>query len=583
MTVDRQLVTDFFESLYDEAVSPENRLVVWTARDKRARWASSLSEAVDSVQSFATASDPYFGVCLQNLEAAVEQRRKRTGDLKPSMDFARGYASTTSVMPALWLDLDFAGPAHEKRNLPRGPEDAERILEKMPLAPSWILATGGGWHLYWVFHEPWVFEDAEERSKAAAIIQGWQTLAIDAAANMGFSMDATHDLARVLRPLGTTNHKYGTEVSFLERHDRLYNPSDFEDWVSSAPPPPTAEPARIESLGAVHDGLEPPSEKLMAMLTLHPQFAQTWRRERKEFPSQSEYDMSLASMAVRARWTDEEVVALIVAHRRAGGQATKADRPEYFARLLGKVRAGIHADEAEERLVERVDAVVQGDATPDEERTGFLTDVSSLLGFRIRRVLKYLGDPPQYRLVLDQGTIHLGGVEAILSNNKFRSAIAAVSGQLIQRMKSDRWDPVAQAILQSVEELDLGADSSSEGVLREWLHEYLSQHKPSLEKEEAIGIREPFWDEAPPHGNVCLFLTEFRAWLAFHRDERLSRRQLATLLRSGGCSPKVVGYTRASDGHRSTVQVWEVARAVVHSLPPIGQNFSSSGTAGEKH
>lgn len=581
MTVDRQLVTDFFESLYDEAVSQKNRLVVWTARDKRARWAASLSDAVESVQSFATASDPYFGVCLQDIEAAKDQRRKRTGDDNPSMDFARGYASTASVMPALWIDLDFAGPAHEKRNLPRGPEDAERILEAMPLAPSWILATGGGWHLYWLFQEPWEFESPDERAKAQAIIYGWQMLAIDAAANMGFSMDSTHDLARVLRPLGTTNHKYGTEVSFLQRADLRYNPSDFEDWVSSAPPTPTAQPARIESLGAVHDGLEPPSEKLMAMLTLHPQFAQTWRRERKEFPSQSEYDMSLASMAVRARWSDEEVVALIVAHRRAGNQATKSDRPEYFARLLGKVRAGIHADEAEERLVERVDAVVQGDATPEEERGGFLKDVSSLLGFRIRRVLKYLGDPPQYRLVLDQGTIHLGGVEAILSNSKFRASIAAVSGQLIQRMKSDRWDPVAQAILQSVEELDLGADSSSEGVLREWLHEYLSQHKPSLDREEAIGIREPFWTDQPPHGDVCLFLTELRSWLAFHRDERMSRRQLATLLRSGGCAPRVVSYTREADGHRSTVQVWEVARAVVVSLPLIGEFFKASGTARE--
>ena len=246
MTVDRQLVTDFFESLYDEAVSQENRLVVWRARDKRAQWAASLSDAVESVRSFATASDPYFGVCLQNIEAAIEQRQKRTGEASPSMEYARGYASTASVMPALWIDLDFAGPAHEKRNLPRGPEDAERILERMPLQPSWVLATGGGWHLYWIFHEPWVFEDADERNKAAGIIQGWQALAIDAAANMGFSMDATHDLARVLRPLGTINHKYNTEVSFLERSDRRYNPSDFEDWVASVVATPTAEPARID-------------------------------------------------------------------------------------------------------------------------------------------------------------------------------------------------------------------------------------------------------------------------------------------------------------------------------------------------
>ena len=571
--VDCGAVRGFFQEMYGECVTREARLVLWSARDKRSRWAASLSDAVSMVEAQAAASDPYFGVCLQSFDAAREERASRTGDVEPAMDFVRGYASTATVMPGLWLDLDFAGPAHEKRGLPRTRDDAARILSKLALEPTWVIRTGGGLHVYWLFREPWGLESEDERARAAACIRGWQTLAIDVAADMGFSMDSTHDLSRVLRPVGTTNHKYDTAVGFEVSDGRRYNPSDFEEWVDVVVPVHSALPERVEKLGNVTDEMQPPGEKLMAMLNLAPQFAATWRRERKEFPSQSEYDMSLASMAARAGWKEGEIVALVVAHRRAGGEPTKADRPEYYARLLGKAQSGIVADQAHERLHERVEAVSQGDSTPEDERDGFLRDVSALLGFKIRRVLKFVGDPPQYRLVLEQGTIHLGGVESILNSAKFRASIAAVSGHLISRFKADRWDPVAQAILQSVEELDLGADSSAEGIVYEWLGEYMTQHRPSEERQEAITIREPFLD---PDGAPAFFLTEFRSWLAFHRDERLGRRQLATLLRSAACSPRVVAYTRESDGHRTSVQVWVVPAAVSSKLPLKREKYSTT-------
>ena len=104
----------------------------------------------------------------------------------------------------------------------------------------------------------------------------------------------------------------------------------------------------------------------MAMLNLQPQFAATWRRERKEFPSQSEYDMSLANMAARAGWSDEEIVALVVSHRREGGEPLRLDRPRYFTGLIGKARAGVVSDDAHERINERVESVTQGHTTPED-------------------------------------------------------------------------------------------------------------------------------------------------------------------------------------------------------------------------
>ena len=562
--VDCEAVRGFLGEMYGDAIGTAESLVLWSSHDKRSHWVSGLDEAVSVAEAQASSSDLYFGVCLQDKVRAEEERKRRTGDAR--MDFARGYAMTASVMPGLWLDLDIAGPGHEKIGLPRNQADADRILDALPLEHSWRVITGGGTHIYWLFREPWRLETEEERDRAAAMIRGWQTLAIDAAANMGFTVDATHDLARVLRPAGTVNHKYGCGVRLVDRvgDGPRFNPSDFDDWAMPLEPLMAPAHSRKEDLGDLHPDIQPPPEKLMAMLNLAPQFAATWRRERKEFPSQSEYDMSLASMAARAGWKDEEIVALVVSHRRDGDEPLRLDRPAYYTGLIGKAKKGLVADEAHERINERVEAVQMGEVEPEDEREGFLTDISSLLGFRIRRVLKFITDPPQYRLVLEEGCIHLGGVESILNPTKFRASIAAVSGHLIQRFNGTRWDPVAQAILQAVEELDLGADSSAEGLVDEWLGEYLAQHKPSDERQDAIAIREPFFD---PDGQPAFFLSEFRSWLAFHRDERLGRRQIATLLRSASCTPRVVSYTREPDGHKSTVHVWVAPPSVSTRLP----------------
>jgi hypothetical protein len=129
-----------------------------------------------------------------------------------------------------------------------------------------------------------------------------------------------------------------------------------------------------------------------------------------------------------------------------------------------------------------------------------------------------------------------------------------------------RWGPSAQAILQAVEELDLGSDSSAEGLVAEWLGEYLVQHRPSGDRVEAIGIRHPF---AMPDGRVCIFLSEFRSWLAFHRDEKMGRKQLATLLRTAHSEPIAVNYVRASDDKKTTAACWVVPPSVTAALPRI--------------
>ena len=67
-------------------------------------------------------------------------------------------------------------------------------------------------------------------------------------------------------------------------------------------------------------------------------FARTWNRRRADFeePDQSAYDASLAAHAIRAGWSDQEIMDLLVAHRRRHGQ--DLERLDYFQRTIGNVR-----------------------------------------------------------------------------------------------------------------------------------------------------------------------------------------------------------------------------------------------------
>jgi hypothetical protein len=573
--IEKQAMERFFVDLFGDEVCEASRLVIFSTQSKRTTWAKSIPEAVDAAAEIASVSDAYFNVCLQGQTSALIERRKRKGDqgvTPQGMAYARGYATTVSVIPGLWLDLDIAGAGHQKPGLPSSAQDAWKIIEALPFSPTMTLRTGGGFHAYWLFKEPWIIESQEERDKAAGVIRGWQHLAIDAGSAMGFAVDSTHDLVRCLRPEGTINFKYDSTVRQYEEggSPNRYNPSDFDDWCVAVSPPPSQN--KIDQLVEqiqphLTPHAQPPAEKLLMLLNTQPQFAATWNNQRDSKWSQSEYDMSLANMASNAGWSPEEISTLIIAHRRQNCQQLKIERPRYYGLLLVKSEEIRVVAEAQERIEDRVASIQQQDTTPDQERDGILNDLSSLLGFPIKRIIKYLSDPPQYRLVLNEGTIHLGEVNTILNPAKFRAAIAAVSGTLISRFNATQWDQVAQAILQAVEVQDLGADSSAEALVSEWLLEFMNQHPAQMERSDAIACRSPFvLERSGEPDRISIFLSEFRSWLAFHRDERLGRRQLATLLRAANCEPCVVKYSRESDGHPSTVHVWLLSPSFSRSL-----------------
>jgi putative DNA primase/helicase len=90
---------------------------------------------------------------------------------------------------------------------------------------------------------------------------------------------------------------------------------------------------------------EPPADKFQDLMR-RKKFSQSWGRQRDDLKDQSSsgYDMSLAAMAVRAGWDDQEIVNLCIAHRRNHGAPLKLRLDYYQNHVLKPARKGAAED-----------------------------------------------------------------------------------------------------------------------------------------------------------------------------------------------------------------------------------------------
>ena len=128
---------------------------------------------------------------------------------------------------ALWIDMDLEKLSAEERRAA-----AER-LKALPFEPSFIIATGGGLHVYWRLREP----------IGKAEIPRLEGILKRLAAYLGGDPAAT-DASRILRLPGTFNHKREpVAVQVIEQNGQRYEASDFEEFliedqpVREEPPP----------------------------------------------------------------------------------------------------------------------------------------------------------------------------------------------------------------------------------------------------------------------------------------------------------------------------------------------------------
>lgn len=133
------------------------------------------------------------------------------------------YIQQINCLFAEFDDKDFGGNDNCKAHV--NVLMAKTIRE---LPPSFVVASGGGYHLYWLLKEPWALADLDEMEVAKRLQAQWVTF-------LGGDK-ASKDLARVLRVPGTKNFKYDPpqDVEILLSYpENEYNVGDFEKVMST--------------------------------------------------------------------------------------------------------------------------------------------------------------------------------------------------------------------------------------------------------------------------------------------------------------------------------------------------------------
>jgi len=451
-------------------------------------------------------------------------------------------------IPALWIDIDVQDAVHKKPNLPGSISEAMKLFDWLEHKPTITVNSGHGLQAWWVFREPWTFDSDGERQEAQSLarrfVQGFR----QHAKALGWDVDAVHNLDRVLRVPGTVNHKSEpVPVKLLECNDLRYNPSDFEEIL---PDMDEKDYAETDAVLVLSPDATPPFDKFEALKEIETKFRQSWEHKRKDMQDQSasSYDLSLANFAAMAGWNEQEIADLLIAHRRQNNEDLKL-REDYYKRTIGIAMKNIKKLKAEEEIVQEVTSDKERDITP-ERREALLQTLSAMFGVRLLQIIKYTTDPPAYRLVTDSGNISLGDVENLIGQGKLRNKLAAATGKYLPRFKADRWDNIAPKLLDVCVKQDVGEEATERGQAQAWLEQYLAG-KTLLNDPAAASVSgDPF----RVNNKTYMFGADFQKWIRIVNFEKITSKQLGTMLRAVGAEPEKINIE--AKNRRTTRSVW---------------------------
>lgn len=598
---------DFLTALYG-SMSPESRLLIWTLPGKRSDWSKSPAAAAEKVNDLKAEHDVYFGLGLRAPGFGVSRR---------------GDSADVLALPGLWGDFDLAHSVHSKSSLPVHPEQVTDLLRISGVPdPTITVHSGHGLQLHWLFPDLWCFADDAERDDAAHLSILWNASLRLVMRSRGWSMDSTYDLARVLRVPGTYNRKQKDDLKLVSVLDcdltRRFTPDDLRGFLPTgieeyAQQTQTSLAKQKGEGAAVQaqtlDGLvfDPEAQydvdKFHFLCELEPKFLNSFNRKRKDFKSgdesASEYDMSLATYAHQAGWSDQEIVNLIICHRRKHGSELKfRSRQSYYLTTLIQAKHGSEkiasalelgawnaersqtpdlaegpqetADEALDEpgavsaeLFRDVPPVVVDaatvktasrritvlDARGELMREKDLRHLSACLDIAVLDVIRYVGgEQASFALDVGQGRISVPNVDSILSQIRLRNLIAGACLHVIPKYKGSMWDQISQTLLNACRDEVLGDGSAPMGQMREYLNVYLDMNPPSRELTEDVIAAQGAWVDAD--GTVCIFGAGFSEWLSICKNTLYTPPIFGRLLRQMGATPfqqkVVVGRRKSS-------------------------------------
>lgn len=557
----------FLQNLY-EFVPEENYFLIWAydnIKMKKSYWFNDYEEAAKVISNIKNDGlNIYCGGGLSPEDYGPNKRCMK---------------SEISGLVGLYADIDIRdNKAHSKKNLPKDMSEAMKILESTPYPPTVIIHSGHGLQAWWLFNEPMMFEEKEDRSKAENISKRFnyylkgiaERLGKEAGVHEGWEVDSVYNLDRVLRVPGTINNKSEPiPVKVVEEnYEQRYEPSFFDD---SLPELEDFDTDTIDYTDKIVKGsielnasANPAFDKFNSLMNKEPNFKKSWDRTRKDLSDQSasSYDLSLANYAALDNWTEQEIADLIIASRRFHKDDLKL-RMDYYKRTIGIALSTAEKYKADNELEELAKDDIIGETLNNDRKEAILQTISSLFEIRIIQIIKYLSEPPTYKIVTEKGDVNIGDVDNLIVQRKLRSHLASTTGKYLPRIKAGKWDTIAQNLLNACEEVELSEEATESGQTKVWLRSYVVDNMIyNIDEEEDTEyenmIEDLLLSKMPfdSDGKRYIFLETFKKWIRVNEMEKVSSKKLATLLRSIGCEAEKKAF-KTPDGWK-TRNVWRI-------------------------
>ena len=525
---------DFLKLLWLEKLT-SLLILVWTLRDKRSHWFQDIAAAARFVESV-RGQDVYMGYGLSPEDYGPIHRC-------PSENII-------SIAGA-WADLDLHSEAHNTKPLPHTIDDALTIIPS-DLPPSITLLTGNGLQVWWLFKEPEVFSTDEERDRAVSILNRLHTLLRLRAGRKGWSYDRLSDLARVVRIPGTVNAKDPAHLKNVEVYshcDRRYNLSDLEEYLDDAGVPIEDDASEMwdhrpdpQNL-AINLDAAIPQDVLEGWMAADLRFKSTWLRQRRDLKdrSQSGYDLALANFGVDAGLTEQQIIDLIVQHRRSHAQKART-KLDYYLRTISaatdREETANHANVTDTTSQPSAAAEVDGQgrrggADPETQKALLCDRVSKALGVQILGFMKITGQDPTYHMNLLDGTvIEFSNFARFTNQEHVRNAVGAVTNRLVPKIKPKVWGEIAQAMLDALVEKAGCDETDMQGSTRIYLRRYLLDvgFIDSVDDQQVHAQRRP----AVLDGNIAISAADFQMYITKTAGQNLTVKAITSRLAALG-------------------------------------------------
>lgn len=541
---------DFFRTLWGDP--PPGVINIFRLPDRASSW-HRIIPGINELLSRYEHEEVYTGVSLADQQKGRFTTRNRIEE------------AAAGAIAGVWADIDVFHPVHTKaERLPGTREEAMEVMSKLRYEPTLIIDSGHGLQYWWLLHHPWVFQDETEWGEARRMVQWWHHETKELFDARGWTTDSVYDLSRILRIPGTYNNKVPEDrkrVVAVKTGGPRYDREDFlrlgpEEFVATAPAPEqrrgrkgrAAYEASATASGLILDPkAEPNAVRLAALLKADKKFQRSWDRDRPDLDDQSpsSYNMSLADIAVRAGWPDQEVVNLLICWRRMHGFDLKL-RERYYELTLARAKEPIEMKREQRRLEETLAD------PPEDEAEVYRDSLARLFKVDIIRIVKYLGDPPEFFMQTEQGDITIGPISNVYSQPKFREAVGAATSVVIPKVSGAVWETRIQAILSSAEDVDVGEASHPVEETKGWVHDYLIERYVRSEEEWEKGAqqRRPYMTD----GHIHIFMNDILHWMDVTLNQKLDKSKMGQRLRRIGSTTHRVHVNFG--GARTTRSVW---------------------------